>query len=94
MTQTTAERNAAIAADPRNARDASPWWRQPYCWLVISGPLVVVIAGFITLFIAYEGADAVEPAYVIAHRPIGAPASLQPAQAARNGAALQRPAIN
>lgn len=29
-----------------------PWWRYGHVWLVISGPLLVVIAGFVTLAIA------------------------------------------
>jgi hypothetical protein len=30
----------------------TPWWRVPTMWLVVGGPLVVVIAGFATLAIA------------------------------------------
>ena len=37
--------------------DALPWWKYGYLWLVISGPAVVVIAGFITLFIALKIPD-------------------------------------
>ena len=29
-----------------------PWWRYGHVWLVISGPLLVVIAAFVTAFIA------------------------------------------
>ena len=29
-----------------------PWWRYGYVWLVISGPAIVVVAGFTTLWIA------------------------------------------
>lgn len=32
--------------------DKNPWWRYGYVWLIISGPLVVVIAGFVTLYLA------------------------------------------
>jgi uncharacterized protein len=32
--------------------DQNPWWKYGYVWLIISGPLVVVIAGFITLYLA------------------------------------------
>ena len=38
---------------------ASPWWRYPFVWLVIAGPAAVVVAGFITAFIAVRGADPV-----------------------------------
>jgi hypothetical protein len=34
-----------------------PWWRVPMVWLTISGPAVVVIAGFITLALAIHGRD-------------------------------------
>jgi len=30
----------------------APWWRFGYVWLVISGPAVVVVAGFVTLWLA------------------------------------------
>lgn len=29
-----------------------PWWRFGYVWLVIAGPAVVVVAGFVTLWLA------------------------------------------
>lgn len=31
---------------------SKPWWKYGYVWLVISGPAVVVIAGFYTLWLA------------------------------------------
>ncbi len=37
------------------------WWRMPIWWLVWGGPLVVVVASFITLYIAIDGADPVLP---------------------------------
>lgn len=36
-----------------------PWWRVPHMWLVVGGPLVVVVAAIITAVIAVEGADPV-----------------------------------
>lgn len=36
-----------------------PWWREPYVWLVISGPLAVVVAGIATLVIAVKNPDPV-----------------------------------
>jgi hypothetical protein len=39
--------------------DSKPWWNYGYVWLIISGPLVVVIASFITLYIAITRPDAV-----------------------------------
>ena len=28
------------------------WWREPYMWLVLGGPLVVVVASFVTYGLA------------------------------------------
>jgi len=38
---------------------ARAWWREPYLWLVISGPAVVVVAGIATAFIAISHPDPV-----------------------------------
>lgn len=35
------------------------WWRVPHMWLVVGGPLTVVVAGLITVFIAVNHADPV-----------------------------------
>lgn len=41
-----------------------PWWNFGYVWLIISGPLVVAIASFITLYLAIKTPDpAVEDYY-------------------------------
>ena len=37
--------------------DTLPWWKYGHLWLVIAGPVVVVIAGFVTLFIAIKTPD-------------------------------------
>lgn len=34
-----------------------PWYRYRAVWLLISGPAIVVVAGFITLFIAWHSED-------------------------------------
>ena len=34
-----------------------PWWRVRMVWLVISGPAIVVVAGFVTLAIAIRFGD-------------------------------------
>ncbi|HVZ43409.1 MAG TPA: FixH family protein [Ramlibacter sp.] len=36
-----------------------PWWKHGHVWLVISGPAVVVVAGFATLFLALRTPDPV-----------------------------------
>lgn len=35
------------------------WWREPMMWLVVGGPLSVVVAGVVTAVIAIRGADPV-----------------------------------
>jgi hypothetical protein len=59
----------------------SPWWRHPMVWLVIGGPLAVVVASFATLYLAITRPDPVLPA---ASEPVQAQ---QPAEQARNHAA-------
>ncbi len=39
--------------------NASPWWSYGHVWLVISGPLLVVVASFISAFVAFQGNDTV-----------------------------------
>ena len=37
----------------------SPWWKFGHVWLVLAGPLVVIVAGFITLWLAMSRPDPV-----------------------------------
>ena len=39
--------------------DTKPWWRYPMVWLVVGGPLTVVVAGISTAVIAYRHVDPV-----------------------------------
>jgi len=57
--------------------DQLPWWRYGMLWLVMSGPLIVAVAGFVTAYIAFTGSDP-----LVSTEPSGAPAI-----AARNHAA-------
>ena len=41
------------------ASDPSPWWRHRMMWLVVGGPLLVVVAAIATAVIATRGADPV-----------------------------------
>lgn len=43
---------------------ARPWWRFGHVWLLISGPAVVVVAGFVTFYLAARSADPVLPTTV------------------------------
>lgn len=38
---------------------SGPWWRHPMMWLVVGGPLAVVVAAILTAVIAIRGADIV-----------------------------------
>jgi uncharacterized protein len=44
---------------PNGTLDTKPWWRYGHLWLVISGPLVVVVAAIITAYIAMRAPDPV-----------------------------------
>lgn len=66
-----------------------PWWSYAHVWLVISGPLIVVVASFITFYLAAQGQDPVltrSSVEVNASRPEDGN-SLAPAIQARNHAA-------
>jgi hypothetical protein len=40
-------------------KEGQPWWRFGLVWMVLGGPAVVVVAGFITLYIAASNPDPV-----------------------------------
>ncbi|MEY4267909.1 MAG: hypothetical protein RIS90_2444 [Pseudomonadota bacterium] len=74
-----------------------PWWKFGHVWLVLSGPLVVVVASFVTLYLAVTRPDPVvsEDYYrqglnINPLRADGRDASLAPALQARNHAATGR----
>ncbi len=41
------------------SKEGQPWWRFGLVWMVIAGPAVVVVAGFITFYIAATNPDPV-----------------------------------
>lgn len=63
-----------------------PWWREPMLWLVLGGPLAVVVAGIVTAVIAVRGSD---PVLSRSGETLGS--SDTPAVQARNHAATPRP---
>lgn len=72
--------------------DTKPWWSYGYVWLIIAGPLLVVIAGFITLYLAITRPDAVIDDYYRKGMEINKTLNAQrdsmaPAVQARNNAA-------
>ena len=89
---------AANSASNLPSHAPSVWWKEPYVWLVVSGPAVVVVAALFTAYIAMSSPDPVIDKNQIQHEAIakaGADgkvsddelAKLQPAQQARNHAA-------
>jgi uncharacterized protein len=65
-----------------------PWWRVGFVWLVVGGPLTVVVAALVTAAIAVAGAEE-----VLTDAPAGVSrtdASALPAVQARNHAATPR----
>lgn len=58
--------NTSPSAGPLNpaqvpARQIRPWWKEPYVWMVIAGPLSAVFACLVTAFYILQGPDAVVP---------------------------------
>jgi len=41
------------------AKDSAPWWRHGHVWLLIAGPVTVIVAGILTAVIAVHGGDPV-----------------------------------
>ena len=68
-----------------------PWWRVPFVWMVMAGPAVVVVASFVTLWLALRTPDpVVEADYYRRGIEINkalADKKLMPALAGRNHAA-------
>ncbi len=75
---------------PSSPPNAAPWWQFGHVWLVIAGPLVVVLASFFTFYLAYSGMDTLvsEADFPPGGRTVpSASANLAPALQARNHAA-------
>lgn len=53
--------NTSTAANTasRDQSEPSIWWREPFFWLVVGGPLIVVVAAIVTGVIAYQNQDTV-----------------------------------
>lgn len=66
---------------------AEPWWRIKMLWLVIGGPLAVVIAGFVTLGLALKNPDPVLERPQPSQGAAAPDAAHTPAMQARNHAA-------
>jgi len=77
----------AQLSDSAQAPMQAAWWRHGMVWLVIGGPLVVVIASVTTAVIAYRGADVVLVETPSARHMVTTPTGETPAMQARNHAA-------
>lgn len=70
-------------------QNSRSWWRFPHVWLVVAGPAVVVVASFVTFYLAARAPDPVlstaQPAQAQSVQESGI--SLAPAMQARNHAA-------
>ena len=91
-TSASAARTAS-AAKPQHPEVGKPWWKFAHVWLVLAGPVIVVIAGFVTAYIAISKPDPViDPDYYrhgleINQRLSESQKSLAPAITGRNHAA-------
>ena len=70
-----------------------PWWKEPYVWMVISGPLSALVACLVTAVYILQGPDAlvaddqfVQGRHIAQELKSAAPA-MQPANTARNHSA-------
>jgi hypothetical protein len=76
----------------------APWWKFGHMWMVVGGPAIVVVASFITLYLAITRPDPVmDQNYyqkgLELNKTMGVnPSSLAPAMQARNHAATGVPA--
>lgn len=84
----------------KNQEPGQPWWKFGHVWMVFAGPAVVVVASFITLYLAISIPDPVVSGYSQAEASQTAKSenpetrltpSMAPAIQARNHAATGAP---
>jgi hypothetical protein len=83
--------NTSTVTTAPSALASPPWWKFGHVWLVVAGPAVVVVASFITLYLAMTRPDPVldEKYYqkgLEMNQSLADPKSLAPAMKARNHA--------
>lgn len=82
-----------IDCGPAALNPARPWWKEPYVWLVISGPVSAVLACAVTAVYILQGPDAVvsenhyREGVEISRQIQSAKPPMQPAQTGRNHSA-------
>ena len=84
--------NTRDASHNPSANEGQPWWRYGHVWLVISGPLIVVVAALVTGWIAFSNPDPVlaQDYYrqgIEINKTLAQQNALAPAMQARNHAA-------
>lgn len=78
-------------------RQLRPWWKEPYVWMVIGGPLSAVMACAVTAVYIFQGPDRIVPderfpqAQAMRQEIERAGNPLQPAQVGRNYSATGGP---
>jgi hypothetical protein len=85
-------RDVKVSPDSKSGAQGDsvqPWWRYRMLWLVIGGPLIVVVASIGTAVVAIRGADPVMTKEEMAASVQGG--ALMPAEQARNHAAAPKP---
>ena len=50
-----------VSQSPNLQAAPRPWWKEPYVWMVIAGPLSAVVACIITAFYILQGPDRLVP---------------------------------
>lgn len=75
---------SAYPASP--STPSAPWWSFAHVWMVIAGPAVVVVASFITLYLAITSPNTVLESEPAPQSQQGS-ANMAPAMQARNHAA-------
>lgn len=76
---------------------AKPWWKYGHVWMVLGGPLIVIVASMFTLYLAVSRPDPVTDANYYQkglelNKTLGgSPSSAAPAMQARNHAATGVP---
>ena len=78
---------------PQTTVEVRPWWKEPYVWMVIAGPLSAVIACLVTAIYIFQGPDRLVPddaftqAQVLREEMRQAEGARQPALLGRNHSA-------
>lgn len=75
---------------PQPGQPVKPWWRIGMVWLVLAGPMAVVVASLVTAAIAVDGAEEVLTKPVSAKTLHAEDAARMPAMQGRNHAATPR----